>query len=414
MLRYTPGMTLARLVHVQGTVTLQWPGRMLCIQQASDGICIDTDQTGRVNPGDPVDVVGFPSVRDFKATMEDASFRLTSGAIARPAAKSITASQVLKEDHDGELVTLEGELIGQDRTTGDLTLMLRSQDLLFPAILPQSAGSSPLPWKEGSILRLTGICNVQIDQQSTVMGEGLIRSKNVQLLLRSLDDVELVRTPSWWTPAHALESLAVLTAFAFVALAWIVILRRQVSQRTHALRKSEERLRHLSQHDALTGLPNRSMLSDRLAVALQRAERFHETLGLLMIDVDQFKNVNDTWGHLVGDKLLCELAKRISHSVRLTDTVARIGGDEFVVLLPDLHVGDQAAAIASKVVSAVAKPFDIVPGDTPLSVTISVGVCTYPEAGAEMEQLLQNVDAAMYSVKARGKNGFEVYKPTEM
>jgi diguanylate cyclase (GGDEF)-like protein len=100
--------------------------------------------------------------------------------------------------------------------------------------------------------------------------------------------------------------------------------------------------------------------------------------------------------------------------VRLADTVARIGGDEFIVLLTDLHTREDATAIAAKIVSAIAKPFDIVPGRPPISVTASVGVCTYPEGGREMEQLLQHVDAAMYSVKTSGKNGFEVYRPEPM
>jgi len=198
------------------------------------------------------------------------------------------------------------------------------------------------------------------------------------------------------------------------ALAWIIVLRRQVWQQTRALRSNEERLRHLSEHDALTNLPNRALLNDRLTMALQRAERFKQRLGLLIVDVDQFKEVNDNFGHLVGDKLLCELAKRISHAVRLTDTVARFGGDEFIILLPDLHALEEAQAIAAKIVAAIRAPFHIGPAHSPLTVTVSVGVCTYPEAGLDMETLLNHVDAAMYSMKEHGKNGFQVYSPDGM
>jgi diguanylate cyclase (GGDEF)-like protein len=186
-----------------------------------------------------------------------------------------------------------------------------------------------------------------------------------------------------------------------------VVLRRRVEQQTRALRSSEERLRHLSEHDALTRLPNRVLLNDRLNMALKRAERTEERLGLIMVDVDKFKDINDTFGHLAGDRVLCELAKRIVRSVRATDTVARIGGDEFVVLLPELHNLPEAGAIAAKIVASISRPFNIEP--TQLSVTASVGVCIYPDAGTDAEMLLQNADAAMYGVKVHGRNGYEVY-----
>jgi diguanylate cyclase (GGDEF)-like protein len=412
LLRYTPGLELARRVRVQGRVTLQWPGRMLCIQQGSDGLCLQTTQAAPVRTGDLVDVIGFPVIGEFKATLEDATFRQAAGGDSQPAAKLISATQAFQGDHDSELVQIEGELIGQDHATGDLTLMLHSGNFLFPAILPRNIiVSGTLPWREGSILRLTGICSVQVDPVSTNLGAGGIETGTVRILLRSLTDVQVLRAPSWWTQTRVLEILVAVITLTFAAFAWIVVLRRRVRQQTQALRSSEEWLRHLSEHDALTNLPNRILLNDRLTMALQRAERFQERLGLLMVDVDRFKEVNDTYGHQAGDKLLCELAKRISHSVRLTDTVARFGGDEFLILLPDLHTREEAQSIAAKIVAAVSLPFHIGPSKLPIPVTVSVGVCTYPEAGLDMGTLLEHVDSAMYCVKENGRNGFEVYKP---
>jgi len=416
LLRFIPGKKTAELahrVHVQGRVTLQWPGRMLCIQQESEGFCMNTAPAARVNVGDLVDVLGFPAIKEFKLTMEDATYRLAGGVALQTIAKPMMISQALEGDHDGELVVIEGELIGRDSSPGDLALLMRSGNFLFQAVLPQDAiGSGIFPWKEGSTLRLTGICSVQVDNETTVQGEGGVRPSMVRILLRSMRDVEVLRAQTWWTPLHMLEILVVVAALAFAAFAWIIILRRQVRQQTQALRSSEEWLRHLSEHDALTNLPNRILLNDRLTMALQRAERFQERLGLLMVDVDHFKEVNDTFGHHVGDKLLCELATRISHAVRLTDTVARFGGDEFIILLPDLHSLEEARAIAAKIVAAISVPFHIGPGQLP--VTVSVGVCTYPEAGLDMEKLLEHVDAAMYSVKEHGRNGFQVYRPEGM
>jgi diguanylate cyclase (GGDEF)-like protein len=419
LLRYIPGKKteeLARRVHVQGRATLQWPGRMLCIQQErGEGFCMNTAQDAPVNVGDLVDVLGFPAIKELKLTMEDATYRLADGVALQTIAKPMTISQALQGDHDGELVEIEGKLIGQDSSPGDLTLLMRSGNFLFPATLPQAAtGSGALPWKEGSTLRLTGICSVQVDNETTVQGEGGVRPGMVRILLRSMGDVEVLQAPTWWTPLHMLEILVVVAVLAFVAFVWIIVLRHRVGLQTKALRDSEERLRHLSEHDALTNLPNRILLNDRLTMALQRAERFHERLGLLMVDVDRFKEVNDTFGHNVGDKLLCELAKRISHAVRLTDTVARFGGDEFIVLLPDLHALEEVQTIAAKIVTAISAPFHIGPEQSPVSVTVSVGVCTYPEAGLNMETLLEHVDAAMYSVKEHGRNAFQVYRPDGM
>jgi diguanylate cyclase (GGDEF)-like protein len=418
LLRFTPGLKRVELAHrvrVQGRVTLQWPGRMLCIQQGSEGFCMNTTQATRVSVGDLVDVLGFPAIKDFKMSMEDATYRLAGDGVLPTIAKPMMISEALQGGHDGELVVIEGKLIGQDSSTGDLTMMLRSEHLLFPAVLPlDPAHPGAPPWREGSTLRLTGICSVEVDPVTTIQGEGGVRLGKVRILVRSAEDVVVLRAPSWWTPLHLREFLAVLGVLALAAFAWNIVLRRQVWRQTQALRSSEEWLRHLSEHDALTNLPNRALLNDRLIMALQRAERFKQRLGLLMVDVDRFKEVNDNLGHLVGDKLLCELAKRISHAVRLTDTVARFGGDEFIVLLPDLHALEEAQTIAAKIVAAISAPFHIGPDQSPVSVTVSVGICTYPEAGLDMETLLDHVDAAMYSVKEHGRNGFQVYLPDGM
>ncbi|MDR3773654.1 MAG: GGDEF domain-containing protein [Terracidiphilus sp.] len=408
LLNYSPGLDLARRVHVRGTVTLEWAGRTLCIQQNASGLCMGTDGSAHASPGDLVDVIGFPAISNYKATLEDPTFRIAGRNAVAPTAIPVTPAEAFQGDHDGELTRMEGELVEQDRATGDLTLMLRSGNLLFSAILPKDrAGSSSASWKVGSMLSLTGICSVLIDSKTTNLGEGGVRPGSVQVLLRSIEDVAVVKTPPWWTPEHALEVLAAVGSAALAALVWILVLRRRVERQTRALRSSEERLRHLSEHDPLTGLPNRILLNDRLTLAIERAEESGMNLGLLMVDVDRFKEVNDAFGHSFGDKVLCELAKRISHAVRLTDTVARIGGDEFIVLLPELHDPEEARSVAAKIVAAVSQPFSFEAARVP--VTVSVGVSTYPDSGRDAENLLHSADTAMYGVKAHGRNGFRMY-----
>ena len=414
LFRFSPDPALLHRVHVQGTVTLDWPGRVLCIQDAKTGICIQTTQQTTVPIGSDVDVVGFPAITLFKPALEDAAFRATGATIAPQLPEAISPDQVVKGDLggdlDGKLVQVDAELIGRDVAAADPTVMLRAGGVLFSAILPRDypIGAS-LPWKDGSLVRITGVCNVQVDSLSTPVGEGAVRPESVHILLRSIDDVFVLKSPTWWTSQHALESLFAVVLLVLAAFAWIVILRHRVAVQTHALRGSEERLRHLSEHDALTGLPNRILLNDRCQISLNRAMRFQSCLGLLMVDVDEFKIVNDALGHQAGDKLLRELAQRLNHCVRATDTVARIGGDEFIVLLPDLRIPAEAESIAAKIVVAVAQPYAI--DSAHAVITVSVGVVTYPDAGNDIDTLAHFADEAMYAAKQKGKNSFHVYRP---
>ncbi len=410
LFRFNPAMDTTHRVHARGIVTLQWPRRSLCIQQGHEGLCMETAQSDRVNLGDLVDVVGFPVISDFKATLKNASYRVAPAVSAPLQPAFVTASDAYRAEGDGELVQLEGELVGQQSAAGDLTLMLRSGGRLFSAVLPGfSLQGNRLPLKDESIVRVIGVTRVQIDAAGTNQGEGAVRPGSVQLLLRSSGDIQVLKTPSWWTPQHTLIALAFAGLVLFAAIAWVVFLRRQVELQTKALRQSEDRLRYLSEHDALTNLPNRILLDDRLAMAMHRAERFRERMALLLLDLDCFKQVNDVHGHLAGDRLLCEVARRIRNSVRKTDTVARIGGDEFVILLTDLHETAQAESIAAKILNAISAPIDI--GNHVASITASVGICAYPGDGADAGQLLQNVNDAMYSAKKRGRNTFELYRP---
>src|SRR5262245_16468176 len=165
----------------------------------------------------------------------------------------------------------------------------------------------------------------------------------------------------------------------------------------------------LAQHDALTGLPNRRLLHERLTQSIALARRRETPLAVLFLDLDRFKNVNDSLGHEVGDKLLQSVAKRLSASVRESDTVSRQGGDEFVWLLREIAHGSGAALAAQKMIAALAEPHTI--GNQDLHVSASIGVSLYPEDGRDAETLLKNADTAMYHAKDRGPNSFQFFKP---
>ena len=169
----------------------------------------------------------------------------------------------------------------------------------------------------------------------------------------------------------------------------------------------EERLRRLAEYDPLTNLPNRVLLLDRLIHAIALIARNGGQMAVIFLDLDRFKNINDSLGHAVGDKLLVEVAHRLRGVVRASDTVSRLGGDEFVILLPDLEHADYAAHIAEKLLRSIADLYDI--DGRELSITPSLGIALYPADGSDPETLLKNADAAMYFAKERGRNNYQFF-----
>lgn len=182
---------------------------------------------------------------------------------------------------------------------------------------------------------------------------------------------------------------------------------RNVSERKQA----EAKMLHMARHDPLTGLPNRALLADRLQQAMAAARRDGQVLALMFIDLDKFKPINDSLGHAVGDVLLVEIARRIRDCVRESDTVARIGGDEFVVLLRTVDGEPGAVAVADKIRVALGHPVDV--GEHRLMVSASIGVAIFPTHGEDDLALTQHADIAMYEAKARGGDAVHVFSPGE-
>lgn len=174
-------------------------------------------------------------------------------------------------------------------------------------------------------------------------------------------------------------------------------------------KKAEETIAFQAFHDLLTGLPNRVLFKDRLRMTLAQAKRSQKLVGLMFIDIDRFKLVNDTYGHHEGDELLKSFAQRAGGCLRSGDTLARQGGDEFTVLLPDLHSSTDATKIAAKMIAEMKRPFKIAGID--FFTTISIGIAIFPDDGDTPELLFRNADIAMYQIKGRGKNGYINYNP---
>jgi diguanylate cyclase (GGDEF)-like protein/PAS domain S-box-containing protein len=174
-----------------------------------------------------------------------------------------------------------------------------------------------------------------------------------------------------------------------------------------SLKQYEARLQHQAHHDALTGLPNRALFQDRFRETLGRARRHRSEAAVLVLDLDRFKNINDSLGHALGDLLLQAVAQRLTASVREVDTVARFGGDEFAVLLDTMENGQKAGHVAQKLVDALAHPFQL--GGHELYISASIGIGCYPQDGTDAEVLFKNADTAMYRAKAEGRNNYQYF-----
>jgi diguanylate cyclase (GGDEF)-like protein/PAS domain S-box-containing protein len=175
---------------------------------------------------------------------------------------------------------------------------------------------------------------------------------------------------------------------------------RDISER----KENEERIKRLAHHDTLTGLPNRNLLNDRITHALARVRRHGGRMAVLYVDLDKFKPINDTLGHEAGDAVLREVARRLNHCVRSSDTVSRVGGDEFVVVVEEIGRPNEAAMVARKIIEALGTP--VVYQGHDCRVGASIGIAVFPDDGNTMEEVSKAADMAMYRVKHSGRNGY--------
>ncbi|HET6516582.1 MAG TPA: diguanylate cyclase [Thermodesulfovibrionales bacterium] len=179
------------------------------------------------------------------------------------------------------------------------------------------------------------------------------------------------------------------------------------SEQIEVLRNEVSHLKNMAFHDTLTGLPNRTLFLDLLAQFLETAKRYCHMLGLLFLDLDRFKDVNDLHGHSAGDILLTEVSRRLKASVRRSDIVARFGGDEFTVTLVYIDEPREAAFIARRIIESLTAPFDL--AGSQCSIGVSIGISIYPSDGDDADTLMKKADAAMYRVKKQGRSDYQFY-----
>lgn len=206
-----------------------------------------------------------------------------------------------------------------------------------------------------------------------------------------------------------MAGVVALLGLAYVILFYVVRQADRLLERHHYEHAANEaRIQHQAYHDSLTGLPNRALFVDRLEHAMAKAQRNERLLALMFLDLDRFKQVNDNFGHEGGDQLLRMAAERFKTVVRDGDTVARLGGDEFTIIMEDMRHIDEAAAVAERLLSVAAQPFELAGKEA--SVSVSIGITIFPFDDTTVEALLRHADTAMYSAKQRGRNRFELYR----
>ncbi len=236
LLHFSPNVAFRHRVHIRGPVTLVWPGRRLCIQDDSDGLCAQTTEKTSLTVGQVADVIGFPVAGDFAPTLDRAIYQVAPGQQA-VAILPVVAEKAIVGDHDAQLVEIEGNLIGEDRAAPDPSIILSSGRFIFSAALPIELGTSPmLGLQEGTVLRITGICSVEPDPGVRPPGAGFALPKSFRILLRSSSDLAVLHTPSWWNARHTLRILLVALAITISVLLWVNILRKRVRQQTGLIR----------------------------------------------------------------------------------------------------------------------------------------------------------------------------------
>jgi diguanylate cyclase len=212
----------------------------------------------------------------------------------------------------------------------------------------------------------------------------------------------------WLALAIAIPAIAILS-ITTILLVYDAHLESRTRKHNEQLERANAQLEHAATHDSLTGLPNRVLLADRLAQATAQSERYSRGFALLVVDLDRFKAINDSLGHIAGDDMLKEVARRLNQLLRKADTLARLGGDEFVLVLNEIAGPRDAESVASKVLASLADP--VVLSGLDVQISASIGISVFPEDGLDADTLLQHADAAMYHAKKNGRNSFQFFAP---
>ena len=459
LLRFTPHARPDHRVVVSGTVTMFGDG-FFYIQDQTGGVRIESDTSGLHMRDVAVDAAGYAAATGYSPVLTDAIVR--SRREVSPINPQPVTADMLSDGHfDSQLVSVDATVLNVENSAGSRTLSVTSGGHTFQAVLYlMDTGQPFISPQEGSLLRLTGICSVDVSRERT---GNLFKKDPVafKLIIRSPSDIQVLKGGSWWTLGRSLFVVGVLIIAVLFSAGRIVFLLRRIEHKNEELRVATEKegairqliramrevrvnkqftsrvsvpeadelamlgtefnhmieelhvrdiamadaeaqLQQQALTDALTGLPNRRLLADRLSQSIATAKRVGSMVTMLYIDLDGFKLVNDSFGHNFGDMLLKRVTERLASRIRKSDTLARLGGDEFAVVMNRLKDVEQAELLARTLLEVISKPFEI--DGQEITIGASIGICEFPNQANDESELLQFADCAMYAAKRSGKN----------
>jgi diguanylate cyclase (GGDEF)-like protein len=373
-------------IKVRGVVTYSDSGQRFYLQDGNEGVFVQSTQAFAGALGSPMEVVGYPAVGRYSPTLVDAVFRV-EGAAHPLAGLPQRASAMIALDENGSpsapydavLVQLKGRLLEEVPGTDEDLLLLRDGATVFTARLPRT-NPHRRTLEVGSLLSLTGVCSAKANEAH--------EARSFELLLRSPADLVVVERPFWWTPTHAGWVAGFLALVILVMSLWQAIVRRH------------ERLRALAFTDHLTGLYNRRGFFLLAGHQWQLALRNNTSLLLFYIDLDHFKEINDSLGHKVGDQALRDCAAVLRECFRSTDIIARIGGDEFAITTEDASP-ESRAMLEARLAEAVAQKNNEAGRSYKLSLSVGVLMCDLPMQDLSIDDLLAKADSQMYRQKRK-------------
>ena len=382
--RFRPADNQLNLVRIRGVVTYLSSDGKAYVQSNSGSVLVDMNQEGSVTRGSTIEVVGYPRDGDYAPSLEGAAFRPVSSTSEAIKAIPVNARDVITErdgflssPYDSTMVQVHGVLRQIIHSAEDSVLFLDDGGTVFTARLPKPSNAHQLP-AVGSVVTLTGICQTRVDKAHD--------PQSFRLLLRTPADIQVMTAAPWWSAEHAKTVVAAMT-IALAVMALILVLYRR-----------EAGLRHLSLTDPLTGLHNRRGFMTAAEQRWRLALRHKTSIVLFYIDLDRFKEINDSLGHKQGDVALQAVADILRACFRKSDVVGRLGGDEFAVVVWDAdarsqeELGERLAALVSRSNRHHGRSFK-------LSLSVGTLLCDASMSALTLEDLVARTDALMYEKK---------------
>ncbi len=378
LLRFDPLNLSIHRVKVRGVVTLQDKNQNFYVQDASAGIYVVAEQKALLQPGQVVEVSGFPVADPQGPYLSDASVAPIHLDLTITPVK-LAPEEMSASSYNSQLVKVKGRLLERIAGPDQSVLILQSGQTVLRARMRN--GNLPARVRRGSLLEVTGI--LQKEDQTT--------PPSYRIALRSDDDVRVLQAASWWTPEHTARTSVGALIVILVVLLWVLITAYRVRS-------------YQAKHDPLTGLQNRNATLEYLERQMARAMREKSSIGIILADVDDFKKINDTHGHLAGDVVLRRIAVIFNADLRPYDAVGRYGGEEFLIVVPNCDaamVREIAERIRLRIREDKFSP--VLPAES-LPVTCSFGIAIANDMSWSVDSLLASADRALYDAKNRGRN----------